>query len=438
MFQQNTYAQNIDSLKNVLRHATVDTTKTRILNKLGRVYYEQGNYPEALIYHKEALKLSKLTGDKVSMAGGYNNIGMINEAQGNYTEAIQMLVASLKIWEELKNETRVTATYINLAIIYMDHKNYNDALNTLNKALVLSKKAGNEIYLSYTYNTLGLVYYFQKKFDKALETHLMALNIREQLGDKASISDSYSNIGIVYYDLGSDLKKQEKMDSARRCFEMALINYNAARKLINEVGNMHSVASININMGSLSIELEAYADAKNYLLTGLDLCKQTGSKEGIMEACNGLAQVSGILKNPKDEFMYYRQYIAYRDSLTNEENIKKITQTQMQYEFDKKEEAAKLEQEKRELISRNESKKQKIVLGSMSGVLLLVVTFSMVAYRSYKQKQKANEALIEQKEIIEEKQTEILDSIRYAKRIQTALLTSEWYIGRNLNRLNKN
>ena len=44
----------------------------------------------------------------------------------------------------------------------------------------------------------------------------------------------------------------------------------------------------------------------------------------------------------------------------------------------------------------------------------------------------------QQKHIIEEKQKEILDSIYYAKRIQTALITSEKYIERNLNELNTN
>ena len=42
-----------------------------------------------------------------------------------------------------------------------------------------------------------------------------------------------------------------------------------------------------------------------------------------------------------------------------------------------------------------------------------------------------------QKELVEEKQKEILDSIRYAKRIQDALLTSQTYIERNIKRLRK-
>ena len=46
------------------------------------------------------------------------------------------------------------------------------------------------------------------------------------------------------------------------------------------------------------------------------------------------------------------------------------------------------------------------------------------------------ETVEKQKELVEEKQKEILDSIRYAKRIQTALLTSEKYIGRKLKIIN--
>ncbi len=42
-----------------------------------------------------------------------------------------------------------------------------------------------------------------------------------------------------------------------------------------------------------------------------------------------------------------------------------------------------------------------------------------------------------QKELIEEKQKEILDSIHYAKRIQNSLLTSQKYIHKHLERLKK-
>ncbi len=59
-----------------------------------------------------------------------------------------------------------------------------------------------------------------------------------------------------------------------------------------------------------------------------------------------------------------------------------------------------------------------------------MVIFASFVFRSLKTTRK-------QKLIIEDKQKEILDSIRYAKRIQTALMSNEKYIENNLNRLNQ-
>ncbi len=49
----------------------------------------------------------------------------------------------------------------------------------------------------------------------------------------------------------------------------------------------------------------------------------------------------------------------------------------------------------------------------------------------------ATEELRGQKQLIEEKQKEIIDSINYAKRIQKAILPNEKYISKNISRLNK-
>jgi hypothetical protein len=41
----------------------------------------------------------------------------------------------------------------------------------------------------------------------------------------------------------------------------------------------------------------------------------------------------------------------------------------------------------------------------------------------------------EQKRLVDEKQKEVLDSIRYAKRIQQSLMPTETYISRNIRKL---
>ncbi|MES2514737.1 MAG: hypothetical protein V4580_11360, partial [Bacteroidota bacterium] len=134
----------------------------------------------------------------------------------------------------------------------------------------------------------------------------------------------------------------------------------------------------------------------------------------------------------------YKKYIQLQDSIFNSGNTKKMVQLEMNYEFDKKDAITKSEQEKKQAVVLAERKKQHIIIAIVCGILLLAIIFTIYVYRSYKTKQKINIEITEQKHILEEKQKEIIDSIYYAKRIQTALITSEKYIDRNLNKLNNN
>lgn len=438
-FHDSCHAQTsqIDSLKISLSQAKNDSLKCQTLGELGASYYYHGNLSEALSSYENALSLSKTLHYKQGIANSYSGIGMVKEAQGNYDDAIQNMYASLKIMEELGDQHHIVSTYVNMALVLADHGDFEQALKNANFAIDVSKKSGDNMYLGYAYNTLGVVYYYQQKYEEALAQHFLALKVRLALEDKNALSDSYTNIGIIYYELGIAANTNSQSDSAKMYFNFALKNLEESRSIAEETGSVSGIAGVNINIGSLYTQLKNYIEAKKYLQKGLELYQKIGSKEGMKEAYNGLSEVYSLSGNNKEALKYYKLYITYRDSLNNDENAKKITQTQMQYEFDKKEAATKLKQEKKEAVAQAERKRQTIIIWSISGILLLVIGFGVYVYRSYKDKQKANEAITKQKEVIEEKQKEILDSIHYAKRIQTALITSEKYIDRNLNKLNK-
>ena len=78
----------------------------------------------------------------------------------------------------------------------------------------------------------------------------------------------------------------------------------------------------------------------------------------------------------------------------------------------------------------------------MYGGLFLVLVFAIFILNRFRvtKKQKIiiesqKEIVEEQKKIVEEKNKDITDSIYYARRIQRALLPTEKYITKNLNRL---
>ena len=121
----------------------------------------------------------------------------------------------------------------------------------------------------------------------------------------------------------------------------------------------------------------------------------------------------------------YKNYVLYKqmnDSLAIENMQGKMLEMEVKYNVTKMN------------TELSEEKKQRSYL--MIGILLIAIMFTISLY-AFVQKRKSSLIIAEQKKLVEEKQKEVLDSIHYAKRIQTALITSEKYIEKNLDKLNK-
>ena len=423
----------VDSLKKNLLSSAEDTGKVNTLNYLSKELRNGGNYSEALKFAMDAKNIAEkqarssnaviAKAGKKGLAKAYTAMAIIYWYQGNYPLALENNYASLKLYEELDFKKGIAAAYNNLGLIYTDSKNFDLALKNLSTSLKMYETLGEKKGIAASYNNIGNIYKGRRDYASALKNQFAALKIREELKDKQGIATSYNNIGLIYWNLGN--------------YSESLKNHFASLELKQAVGDKQGIAGSYNNIGIVYNSLGKATEARKYLTRGLALSKEIGSLDFIKESYGALAKTDSLAADWKSSYRNYKLFIACRDSLLNDENTKKSVRLEMNYEFDKKEAAAKLEQEKKEAVSSAESRKQKIVIWSVCGILILVFAFAIYAYRSYLQKRKANEAISRQKEIIEQKQKEILDSIYYASRIQTALLTSETYIKRNLDRLIK-
>ncbi|MGZ3865934.1 MAG: tetratricopeptide repeat protein, partial [Bacteroidia bacterium] len=210
----------------------------------------------------------------------------------------------------------------------------------------------------------------------------------------------------------------------------ALKNHFISLKLKEEMGNKQGIAWSYSSISEVFFARKNYREAEEYSLKSVALAGEIEELDDVKQANFDLSEIYTATGRYTEALQRYKLFVAAKDSLVNEVNTKKTVQHQMQYEFDKKEAAAKTEQEKKDAISSAESKKQSIVLILISSMLVLMMVFAAFAYRSFLRKKKANIEISRQKEVIEEKQKEILDSIYYARRIQRALLPNEKYIAK--------
>ncbi len=418
------YSQNpkaIDSLTQVLKIANEDTNKVNVLNSLSKRLNNTGDYNTSLQFANTAKTLALKLKFKKGGAIASNNIGSVYFLQGNYLESLKNFFTTLKIMEELGDKKGMANAYNNIGIIYKNQDNLPEAMKNQLAALKIREEIGDKGGIANSYNNIGLVFFVQKNYSEALKNHFPALKIYKEIGNKKGIAASYNNLGIVYKGQGN--------------YNEALINHFASLKIKEEMGDKGGIAQSLGNIGATYLDLKTYVEAESYTIKANNLFNEIGDLTGIKESNECLSKIYLTTGRHKKSLESYKAYITARDSLNNEENTKQTVRLEMQYDFDKKEAATKLVQEKKEAIAASENKKQKIIILSVCSILFLVICFAVFAYRSFLHKQKANEEITKQKEVIEEKQKEILDSIYYAKHIQTALLPSHKYIERNLNKL---
>jgi tetratricopeptide (TPR) repeat protein len=350
-------------------------------NNIGYVYMDQGNISKALDNFTKTLKLFEKTGDKKGVASALNNIGYIYDNQGDKLLAKEYYLKCIKIKEEINDIQGLGASLNNLGIVYKEEGNSELALSYLLKSLKIRKEGYDKSGIANTMNNIGALYLHLGNAKKALAIHEESLELSKSIGDKDGISATLIFLGNVYF----ELKMPDKAIAA----------------------------------GEKSMEI----------------AKEIGFPEKIKHAADLLVSAYELKGDYDNTLKNYELFVLMSDSIKNKETQKAAIRSQFKIEYEGKEQAAKAEQEKKDLKAAEEKQKQIIIRNSFVGGFALVLILALVIYRSFLQNKRKNKLIEAQKTLVEEKQKEILASIQYAGRIQTALMPSELYLKSTMNRL---
>lgn len=407
-------AQVIDSLEKFLENAASDTNKVNALNEISYENYAVGNINKTKDFGMKALILSQKLGFKKGEGTALMRIGMAYHDKGDNPKALEFLLRSLKIRETLGDKLGIAGCLNNIGLVYHNQRDYKKALEYHRKAMLLKAEVGDKKGIANSLNNMGIIYDIWVMYDTALSYHQKALKIREEIADVAGIMNSLVNIGNLH--------------TAKYELNEALVYYERSLAMNKDVGNKSHQSNMYNNIASVYVAQGKLTEAVEYLDESIRLAKEMGSKEHLQIAYNTYS----LLYEKKRDFVtalkYYHLYFDVKDSLLNNENSEYIAKMNAEFENEKKDNEIKLlnvDKEKQEVLMQTERKKQLITTSSIGLGLISVLLFSIFIYRSNLQKQRANTEISRQKEIIEEKNREVHDSITYAKRIQAAILPPE-------------
>ncbi len=439
------YMGKMDLCEEHFRAALNENIKQGEPNGIGRaymnianLYYAKGNYDSALYYHKTALPYKLKGGKPEEIAQSYHNIALIYADQGNLPKALEQYFASLKLMEKADSKKGIAMAYNNIGNVLVKQQQNVKALEYYKKSLELKKEISGPRDIAFTYNNMARIYEDLKQDSTALDCHLKALALRESIHDTTTLTASYNNLGLFYQERG-EIKKAEY--------------YHLKALAIREgINNPDELVQSYINLGTLYGNMNQMAKSEMYTLKANELALKLKNTEWIKESYRGLGELYAMKKNWASAYKFYRLYKLYTDSLLNENAEKEMLEMETKYQTEKKQlqienlnKEAALQQA--EIGKKDEAaKRQALQLYSFAIGFFLVLALVFFVYRGYLQKQKSNTALEKmnsiitiqkeevemQKKMVEEKNTEITDSINYAKRIQYALLAHDNLLQQNL------
>lgn len=292
--------------------------KIMVLTVLGNIEYVKNQYADAMHYYLDALKLSEEHDFERQLPILYTNIGGINLIFNNYSVATENFSRALEGFMK-RNDS------INMAIIYSYIGNVNMLLNDTSLARYYLSKS-SEIYLMY--------------------------------GNKYRLADNAVMLAVIEYENGSYEKAMQYISEAIEYLKSESIFYNAPSTVL--------YARCYLILGDCYFQLKDLPNAHRYYQKGFDIATVNQQLSGIADAGLGLAKVWEEEGNTDSSYHYYKIYHNYSDSLSNEENAKKLAYMDAQFRYEQ------------ERIKESEKEKQKRLIYTIIIIALLSVVIVMI------------------------------------------------------------
>ncbi len=473
IFYSKMHAQNqdIDSLSNALKVAKDDTTKLNILialsnicseedilkyaqpasilsqeliqnpnkkivakakkcfgdacNNIGYAYQSQGDISSSLTYYQKSLDIRKQINDKVGVGECLVNIGYTLEQKGDIPKALENYHKALDSYESVNNKRGMGFAFNNIGYVYQKQGDLSKAIEYYKKSMTLREEIGDKYGLSQSLTNIGSVYKTQKNYKEAFKTHFKSLEIQKELGDKSGISNSYNNIGYIY---------EHDLD-----YINALKYYQMSLELREQIKEKRTIANCLNNIGRIYFLKNDLPKAMEFAKRSLKFSDELGYPEIISNASNLLASIHKKQGNYKEAVEMYELYLKMHDSINNESIRTNTAKQQLQFEYGRRAIADSVKYAESQKVKdaqivaqQSQIEQDKTKRWALFGGLFLVIVFAGFIFNRFKVSQK-QKSIIEiqkrdveqQKEIVEEKQKEIVDSINYAKRIQYTLLAHQ-------------
>ncbi|MFV8270264.1 adenylate/guanylate cyclase domain-containing protein [Flavobacterium sp. GT2N3] len=350
-----------------------NSEKLELLRNLS--FNEVNNLRLSLQYAEELIVLSKLENNYLYLHRGYFQKGNKLRLIGDLNSSLDAFFKSEAAAGKANYSAGQGSAYCSIADVYSVMGNSKNAYMYYNKAIKILRKTDNSVGLASALLNAGDEYFKNKKYDLALRNFKESGAIFKKANYLIGTAYNMGNIGMVYAEQGKDA--------------LAMQYISKAIKILEELKDYYAISDYLTYMSSIYLRRNNQAVALNYAQRSLELAQKYGLKDQISNSNLKLSELYQISGNPVESFKHYRNYITYRDSVTNLKSVQQMADLRTNYE---------VSQKQIEVDLLNQGKKNRQIMAISSAVSAgLVFLLAFGVYRRYKFIKRTNVIIEEEK-----------------------------------------
>lgn len=369
LIQLDSLYQGINAFKttfNLAQKENIEEDQASALNNIGVVFMHMGILDSARCYLQLSLDACLKANLAYDTAIAQLNLGIINYELGNYEIAIKQCIAALRPLEKWKEREMVFSCLSNLGLIHLAVKEYDRALEYHRQSFHEAKSLDKQRQGASALN-LGLTHLRKNQSDSAYFYLKLARFVNSNLPSKAQLGDTYVHLA-EYHEI------TQQMDSAFYHFHKAL-------KIRQAIGDKSGVSSVHNHLARIHLTAGQLDSAQNFAQNALLLSKEIGAKREIEKALKTLVKLGLQGQKNGDLAIYLQELEVLQSTLFNDDKLKAISNAEMAFQTEKKEQKIALLQKENELKQTELQKRNQFVFFSFALLgLSIILSVSLVIF----------------------------------------------------------
>jgi tetratricopeptide (TPR) repeat protein len=345
-------------------------------------YSELGLHKNAMDHYFRSLDYAKQYKDSFELASAYYNVGAGYQKLGDYTNAITYANKAYAIDLARKDTFGLAFDLNQMGYLSNQSGDYTKAIELFKESIEMHEKGGgNANSIGGRLNSIGFSFRQMGMLDSALYYVSKSLTEHQKIQDSINIAERWVNLAGIY-------NQQKKYAEARKLVQQAMAYYEG-------LDESEQLAAARITLSENHLLTGQFDAAEQLAYANITFCK----RYSLLAQLKNSYKLYSAIKESKGQYLEaldaYKKYNLLEDSLLTLTNRNAISELNIKYDVDSKEQQNKILQLENEVqlsqIGQQQVREKWLVI-SIVVIFLSLVAITLALTSRYKAKRLQLEA----------------------------------------------